>query len=59
MRDMQEIKKPVESGAPGEKPKAPAPCYPETHREYEKLMQHDAYKKVKGRVRQTKWGERS
>lgn len=56
---MQEIKKPVESGAPGEKPKAPAPCYPETHREYEKLMQHDAYKKVKGRVRQTKWGERS
>lgn len=37
----------------------PSQQYPNTQREYEKLMQHDAYRRVKGRVRQTKWGERS
>ena len=55
---MHESKKPAEAQ---EKPiaKETTPCYPDTHRAYEKLMQHDAYKRVKGRVRQNKWGERS
>lgn len=56
---MPEIKKPVASREPKDKIKAPSACYPETFREYEKLMQHDAHKRVKGRVRQTKWEERS
>lgn len=55
---MQESKRPVKAQ---EKPiaKETTPRYPDTHRAYEKLMQHDAYKRVKGRVRQNKWGERS
>lgn len=55
---MLEPKKPAEAQ---QKPiaKETNPCYPDTHRAYEKLMQHDAYKRVKGRVRQNKWGERS
>lgn len=55
---MNETKKPVESR---ERPvaKASVQSYPDTQRAYEKLMQHDAHRRVKGRVRQTQWGGRS
>ena len=56
---MHEAKKPGVTSASGEKSKELAPCYPETRRAYEKLMQHDAYKRVKGRIRQTTWEDRS
>ncbi|MFD1674807.1 hypothetical protein [Alicyclobacillus fodiniaquatilis] len=29
--------------------------YPQDRRAYENMMRHDAYRRVKGRVRQTKW----
>jgi|GEM_PF-3851517 len=31
--------------------------YPQGMQEYEKLMQHDAFRRVKGRVRQTRWAD--
>lgn len=34
-----------------------APGYPQRQQAYENLMRHDAYRKVKGRVRQTKWAD--
>ena len=31
--------------------------YPQGMQEYEKLMRHDAFRRVKGRVRQTRWAD--
>ncbi|WP_160327207.1 hypothetical protein [Ferroacidibacillus organovorans] len=33
--------------------------YSKNFNEYEKLMRHDTFKRVKGRVRQTKWTDHS
>ncbi|WP_156481892.1 hypothetical protein [Ferroacidibacillus organovorans] len=35
----------------------PAHRYPQSQKAYENMMRHDAYHKVKGRVRQTKWAD--
>lgn len=31
--------------------------YPTDQREYERMMRHDSYRKVRGAIRQTRWGE--
>ncbi|WP_157785447.1 hypothetical protein [Alicyclobacillus hesperidum] len=33
--------------------------YPKDPQEYEKLMRHDAFRKMHGRLHQTKWADRS
>lgn len=32
--------------------------YSKNRREYEKMMQHDAHRRVRGTIRQTRWGYR-
>ncbi|MFC4767148.1 hypothetical protein ACFO8Q_07195 [Effusibacillus consociatus] len=32
--------------------------YPTSQKEYEKLMSHDSYRRVKGRIRQQRWESR-
>jgi len=33
--------------------------YPKGPHDYEKMMRHDSFRRVKGRVRQTKWTDQS